>query len=121
MPHVVADAPEQQPLGDYIVPRAGEPIALDQRRHIILALICVLSFPLCLCSFRVPANEGVWDYVLVGHMVLVFLTFGLPLLILGRGKSKTPRLLLVKIAVAIFVVTLVSLILQLSRLLVPIN
>lgn len=83
------------PAGDYYVPPANydyvppanvAPLP-SQRRHAILAYICVATFPLGFCSLS--ADEFVLrpSWLLALHLGLLIATFCLPLFALGRSKG----------------------------------
>jgi hypothetical protein len=71
---------------DYVPPANVAPLP-SQRRHAILAYICVATFPLGFCSFSFDKVVLRPSWPLALHLGLLIATFCLPMFALGRGKG----------------------------------
>jgi hypothetical protein len=71
---------------DYVPPANVAPLP-SQRRHAILAYICVATFPLGFCSLSLDEFVLRPSWPLALHLGLLIATFCLPMFALGRSKG----------------------------------
>ncbi len=95
--------PDSVTEGDYLAPPADYSIQEPQqaRRRIVLALVCVLTLPLCACSIT-PLLDGPYRMVrIIIFYGVLGATFGFPFFILGRHQKGTIKLSMVWVALGL--------------------